>query len=93
MVTSMNYVKNTHDIISWVEGIRCRHKNDHFSFLTGPEQTYKKKMETVFQRSIRTIFFLLLKIRRKMTFFFSRERQGVSLKCMPEAKNIREFIP
>ena len=57
MVTSMNYVKNTHDIMSWVEGIRCRHKNDHFSFLTGPEQTYKKKWKLYFKDQEGPFFF------------------------------------
>ena len=92
MITSMNYVKNTHEIVSSVEGIRCRHKNDNFSFLTGPEQTYKKNGKCI-SKINKDNFFFLLKIRRKMTFFFSKERQGVSLKCVTEAKNIQEFIP
>ena len=29
----------------------------------------------------------------KMTSSLSRERQGVSLKCVPEVKNIQGFIP
>ena len=29
----------------------------------------------------------------KNDIFFSRERQGVSLKCVPEVKNIQELIP
>ena len=53
----------------------------------------KKNMGNCISKINKDHFFYFSNGDEKCHSFFSRERQGVSLQCVPEVKNIQEFIP